>query len=72
MAHSRQQALMLRGYLGERGLDIEVALAMRYGELSIASALAELRQRNVNQLLVLLMCIQPRRLHRYSTRSMAI
>ena len=53
MAHSRQQALMLRGYLGERGLDIEVALAMRYGEPSIASALAELRQRNVNQLLVL-------------------
>ena len=53
MAHSRQQALMLRGYLGERGLDIEVALAMRYGEPSIASVLAELRQRNVNQLLVL-------------------
>jgi protoporphyrin/coproporphyrin ferrochelatase len=53
MAHSRQQALMLRGYLGERGLDIEVALAMRYGEPSIASALAELQQKSVDQLLVL-------------------
>ena len=45
MVYSRQQALMLRGYLGERGLDIEVALAMRYGEPSIESALAELRQK---------------------------
>ena len=39
MAYSRQQASLLRGYLGERGLDVEVALAMRYGEPSIASAL---------------------------------
>ena len=53
MVHSRQQALMLRGYLGERGLDIEVALAMRYGEPSIAMALTELRQKNVQRLLVL-------------------
>ena len=53
MAYSRQQALMLRGYLGERGLDIDVALGMRYGEPSIASALAELRQKRVDQLLVL-------------------
>jgi ferrochelatase len=53
MVYSRQQALMLRGYLGERGLDIEVALAMRYGEPSIESTLAELRQKNVDQLLVL-------------------
>jgi ferrochelatase len=53
MAYSRQQALMLRGYLGERGLDIDVALGMRYGEPSIASALAELRQKKVEQLLVL-------------------
>ena len=53
MVYSRQQALLLRGYLGERGLDVEVALAMRYGEPSIASALAELRQKNVDRLLVL-------------------
>ena len=35
MVNSRQQALLLRGYLGERGRDVEVALAMRYGEPSI-------------------------------------
>ena len=53
MAHSRQQASLLRGYLGERGLDVEVALAMRYGEPSVAAALAELRQKRVDRLLVL-------------------
>jgi ferrochelatase len=53
MAHSLQQALLLRGYLGERGLDIEVALAMRYGEPSVASALTELRKKNVDRVLVL-------------------
>ena len=53
MMHSVQQALMLRGYLGERGLDIDVVLAMRYGEPSIAAALRELQQRNVQRVLVL-------------------
>ena len=53
MVHSKQQALMLRGYLGDRGLDVEVALAMRYGEPSIPVALAELRQRDVERVLVL-------------------
>src|SRR5918993_259176 len=53
MAYSKQQALLLRGYLGERGFDVEIALAMRYGEPSIASVLAELRQKGVDRLLVL-------------------
>ena len=53
MAYSKQQASLLRGYLGQRGLEVEIALAMRYGEPSIASALAELRQKNVDRLLVL-------------------
>ncbi len=53
MAHSVQQALLLRGYLGERGLDVEVALAMRYGEPSVSSVLTELRKKNVDRLLVL-------------------
>ena len=53
MAYSKQQASLLRGYLGQRGLDIEVALAMRYGEPSIASALTELRQKSVDRLLVI-------------------
>ena len=53
MFNSRQQALLLRGYLGERGLDVEVALAMRYGEPSIASALDVLRKNSVERVLVL-------------------
>lgn len=51
--HSEQQALLLRGWLGDRGLDIEVALAMRYGRPSIASVLADLAARRVERLLVL-------------------
>ncbi|HEU0203279.1 MAG TPA: ferrochelatase [Burkholderiaceae bacterium] len=51
--HSEQQALLLRGWLGNRGLDVDVALAMRYGEPSIARVLEELRARRVERLLVL-------------------
>jgi ferrochelatase len=51
--HSEQQALLLRGWLGDRGLDIEVALAMRYGEPSIPSVVGELLARRVERLLVL-------------------
>lgn len=53
MVHSRQQAQLLRGYLGQRGVDVEVALAMRYGEPSIASVLQQLQQKNIERLLVL-------------------
>jgi protoporphyrin/coproporphyrin ferrochelatase len=52
MVNSQQQALLLRGYLGERGLDLEVALAMRYGEPSVASVLDQLRGQGVERLLV--------------------
>lgn len=51
--HSEQQALLLRGYLGERGFDVDVRLAMRYGEPSIASVLAELRAARTERILVL-------------------
>jgi protoporphyrin/coproporphyrin ferrochelatase len=50
---SEQQALLLRGYLGERGLDLDVALAMRYGNPSIADVLAQLREQGVERLLLL-------------------
>ncbi len=53
MVHSRQQAQLLRGYLGERGADVDVALAMRYGEPSIASVLRQLRQNNTERVLLL-------------------
>jgi len=49
---SEQQTLLLRGYLGERGVDIDVALAMRYGNPSIPSVLAQLREQRVERLLL--------------------
>ncbi len=48
-----KQAAMLRGYLGERGWDVEVAYAMRYGAPSVADTLADLQSRNVQRVLVL-------------------
>lgn len=53
MVNSVRQAKLLQGVLGERGHEVEVALAMRYGEPSIRSVLEGLRERNVTRLLVL-------------------
>lgn len=53
LLNSQQQALLLRGYLGERGVDVDVRLAMRYGEPSIGSVLAELRAAHTERILVL-------------------
>ena len=44
---------MLRGSLGDRGVDVAVVHAMRYGEPSLAGVLRELRERNLSRLLVL-------------------
>lgn len=52
MVWSRKQATMLRGYLGERGHDVSVRLAMRYGNPSIASQLDELKKRGCTRILV--------------------
>lgn len=51
--HSEEQALLLRGYLGEQGIDADVVLAMRYGEPSIASVMAELQRRRAERLLII-------------------
>jgi ferrochelatase len=51
--YTARQATMLRGFLGERGLDVDVAWAMRYGNPSVPSVLREMRERNVTRLLVL-------------------
>jgi len=53
MYHSEQQALLLRGYLGSRGLDVDVRLAMRYGEPSIPRVMAEMRAAGTERILVL-------------------
>jgi protoporphyrin/coproporphyrin ferrochelatase len=52
LVHSQQQTLLLRGYLGERGLEVDVELAMRYGEPSIESALRRLAERDVDRVLI--------------------
>ncbi len=49
---SHKQKLLLRGYLGERGLSVEVAMAMRYGQPSIASRLDALKARGCTRVLV--------------------
>lgn len=50
---SQRQELLLRGYLGERGVNVPVRLAMRYGEPSIAAGLDDLRRQGCTQILVL-------------------
>ncbi len=50
---SRRQRALVKGVLGEAGLDVDVALAMRYGNPSIAAVLQSLRARNLTRLLVL-------------------
>ena len=50
---TEKQALLLRGYLGERGHRVEVRYAMRYGKPSIASQLSELSAAGVTRILLL-------------------
>ena len=52
LVHTRRQAVLLRGSLGERNVDVEVAYAMRYGNPSLEKVLRELRERNLTRLLV--------------------
>jgi ferrochelatase len=50
---SEKQCVLLRGYLGERGLDVRVGLAMRYGEPAVAAQLGELKAGGCDRILVL-------------------
>jgi ferrochelatase len=50
---TEKQATLLRGYLGERGHQVTVRYAMRYGNPSIASVLDELKAEGVARVLVL-------------------
>lgn len=53
MVHAQKQAKLLRGYLGERGHDVLVAHAMRYGEPSLSSVLDRLKQEGCGRILIL-------------------
>ena len=50
---TEKQATLLRGYLGERGHQVRVRYAMRYGNPSIASVMDELQAEGVTRVLVL-------------------
>ncbi|RZI94032.1 MAG: ferrochelatase [Variovorax sp.] len=50
---TRKQAVMLKGFLGERGHAVQVRDAMRYGQPSIASQLDALMAEGVTRVLVL-------------------
>ncbi len=50
-AHTIKQTKLLQGLLGQRGHDIEVVYAMRYGQPSVSSVMKKLREKNVTRLL---------------------
>jgi ferrochelatase len=50
---SVKQALLLAGYLGQRGHRVAVHCAMRYGKPSVASVLGEMKAAGVTRVLVL-------------------
>ena len=53
LVHTQKQAKLLRGFLGERGHDVLVVHAMRYGNPSLPSVLEELRQQACERILIL-------------------
>ncbi len=51
--HTLRQAKLLRGYLGDRGHQVDVVAAMRYGQPSLPSVLEQLRAEGCSQVLIL-------------------
>ncbi len=51
--HTEKQALLLQGYLGERGHEVKVCHAMRYGTTSIPEVLTKLKTEGYERVLIL-------------------
>ncbi|MBY0574866.1 MAG: ferrochelatase [Undibacterium sp.] len=51
--HSKKQALLLQGYLGERGHEVHACFAMRYGTPSIPEVLTKLKNEGYERILIL-------------------
>jgi len=51
--NTQLQTKLLQGYCGDRGLDLTVDYAMRYGEPSVKSVLRKMRDANVTRLMVI-------------------
>jgi ferrochelatase len=52
LMHTQRQAKMLQGFLGGRGVAVQVEYGMRYGNPSVASALEKLRAQNCDRILL--------------------
>src|SRR3569833_2658861 len=50
--HTERQALLLQGYLGERGHQVRIAYAMRYGNPSVPEVLAKLKSEDCDRILI--------------------
>lgn len=53
LANTAKQSKLLRGLLGERGINAEVAFAMRYGSPSLATAIETLKTKGCDRILAL-------------------
>jgi ferrochelatase len=51
--HTEKQARLLRGYLGERGHEVQVEFAMRYGNPSLPQVLERLKSEGCDRILIL-------------------
>jgi ferrochelatase len=51
--YTEKQAILLRGYLGERGHEVQVEYAMRYGNPSLPQVLQKLKANGCDRILVL-------------------
>jgi len=51
--HTQKQAVLLKGYLGERNHQVDVVSAMRYGHPSVPSVLGELHDAGYDRVLIL-------------------
>jgi ferrochelatase len=52
-AHTLKQATLLKGYLGERGHQVDVVAAMRYGQPALTDVLNQLEKDGCNKILIL-------------------
>lgn len=53
LTHTKKQAALLQGYLGERGHDVQVSYAMRYGSPSVEQVLEKFKADGCDRILIL-------------------
>lgn len=53
LVHTQRQAKMLKGFLGVRGVNVEVEFGMRYGKPSVETAIDTLKAKNCDRILVI-------------------